>query len=45
MITGVREGLSLELTGIDLNREAISAAIELTTSKINFIHGDIFAEW
>ena len=34
---------SLELTGIDLNREAISSALELTTSKINFIHGDILA--
>jgi len=32
---------SLELTGIDLNPEVISAAIEVTTTEINFIHGDI----
>ena len=40
---GRNRGFSLELTGIDLNREVISAAVELTSSKINFIHGDIFA--
>jgi len=34
---------SLELTGIDLNREVISWAVELTTSKINFVHGDILS--
>jgi SAM-dependent methyltransferase len=41
---GRKEKFSLELTGIDLNREAIAAAVELTNSKINFIHGDIFAD-
>ncbi|MDP2653206.1 MAG: methyltransferase domain-containing protein [Candidatus Doudnabacteria bacterium] len=35
--------LSLQLTGIDLNREAIIAAVDTTTSNINFIHGDILA--
>jgi 2-polyprenyl-3-methyl-5-hydroxy-6-metoxy-1,4-benzoquinol methylase len=34
---------SLELTGIDLNREVIATALELTASHINFIHGDILA--
>jgi 2-polyprenyl-3-methyl-5-hydroxy-6-metoxy-1,4-benzoquinol methylase len=34
---------SLELTGIDLNREVISAAVELTSPGINFKHGDILA--
>ena len=37
------KNFSLELTGIDLNCEAISAAVELTASKINFIQGDILA--
>jgi len=36
-----RKDFSLELTGIDLNREVISAAVAATTAKINFIHGDI----
>ncbi len=40
---GRRRNFSLELTGIDLNREVISAACQLTTSGINFIHGDILA--
>ena len=39
-----QRGFSLELTGIDLSHEAILAAIELTSSRINFIHGDIFTE-
>jgi 2-polyprenyl-3-methyl-5-hydroxy-6-metoxy-1,4-benzoquinol methylase len=34
---------SLELTGIDLSCEVISAAIELTSPSINFKHGDILA--
>jgi 2-polyprenyl-3-methyl-5-hydroxy-6-metoxy-1,4-benzoquinol methylase len=38
---GRTRNFSLELTGIDLNRDVISAAVELTTSKINFFHGDI----
>lgn len=40
---GRKRKFNLELTGIDLNREAILAAIELTGLKINFIHGDILA--
>lgn len=40
---GRRRNFSLELTGIDLNPEVIFVAAQLTTSKINFIHGDIFA--
>jgi 2-polyprenyl-3-methyl-5-hydroxy-6-metoxy-1,4-benzoquinol methylase len=40
---GRKRDFSLELTGIDLNREVISAAVELSTPQINFIHGDIFA--
>jgi 2-polyprenyl-3-methyl-5-hydroxy-6-metoxy-1,4-benzoquinol methylase len=40
---GRKNNFSLELTGMDLNREAIAAAVTLTTSKINFIHGDILA--
>ena len=40
---GRARGLSLELTGIDLNREVISYACQLTSSGINFIHGDIFS--
>lgn len=40
---GYKRGFSLELTGIDLNREVISLAAQLTASKINFIHGDILA--
>jgi 2-polyprenyl-3-methyl-5-hydroxy-6-metoxy-1,4-benzoquinol methylase len=39
---GRKKNFSLELTGIDLNREAILAAGTLTSSKIDFIHGDIF---
>jgi hypothetical protein len=34
----------LELTGIDLNRDAILAAIELSPSRIDFIHGDILTD-
>jgi SAM-dependent methyltransferase len=41
---GRNRNFSLELTGIDLNREAIAAAVELTSPKINFIHGDIFTD-
>ncbi|MBP9855564.1 MAG: methyltransferase domain-containing protein [Candidatus Omnitrophica bacterium] len=40
---GRKRKLSLELTGIDLNREAVSSAADATTSPINFIHGDIFS--
>lgn len=40
---GRKRNLSLDLTGIDLNPEVISAASQLSTAKINFIHGDIFA--
>jgi SAM-dependent methyltransferase len=39
---GRKKNFSMELTGIDLNPEIISAAVQLTTSKISFIHGDIF---
>ncbi len=39
---GQKKSFALELTGIDLNPEVISAASELTISKINFIQGDIF---
>ena len=38
------KGFSLELTGIDLNREVIAEAIERTSPGINFIHGDILAD-
>ncbi len=38
------KNFSVELTGIDLNREAISAAVELSASGINYIHGDIFVD-
>jgi len=41
---GRARGLSLELTGIDLNRDAILAAIELSPSRIDFIHGDILTD-
>jgi len=34
---------SLELTGIDINREVIAAAVELTPASINLKHGDILA--
>jgi 2-polyprenyl-3-methyl-5-hydroxy-6-metoxy-1,4-benzoquinol methylase len=40
---GRRHQFSLELTGIDLSLEPILAARALTQSKINYIHGDIFA--
>lgn len=40
---GQRRNFSLELTGIDLNREGIASAIDLTASGIKFIHGDIFS--
>ena len=33
----------VELTGIDLSREGILSAIELSGPGINFIHGDIFS--
>jgi 2-polyprenyl-3-methyl-5-hydroxy-6-metoxy-1,4-benzoquinol methylase len=38
---GRKRGHLLELTGIDLNREVILAAAQLTGPGINFIHGDI----
>ncbi len=40
---GRKRNIPLALTGIDLNPEVIVAASQLTTSKINFIHGNIFA--
>ncbi len=36
-----QRNFSIELTGVDLNREVISAAIELTSPSIHFKHGDI----
>jgi len=39
------KNFSLELTGVDLNREVISAAIAATRPKINFIHGDILGNY
>lgn len=41
---GRKNNFSLELTGIDLKSQAIAAAVTRTASKINFIHGDIFAQ-
>jgi SAM-dependent methyltransferase len=41
---GRKKNFSLELTGIDLNHEVISAAIKLTGPGINFIHGDILTD-
>ena len=38
---GRRKNYSLELTGIDLNRDVILTAIELTQASINFKQGDI----
>jgi len=40
---GRKRNFCLELTGIDLNPQVIFAAKQLTASKINFIHGNIFA--
>lgn len=40
---GRKRNLPLVLTGIDLNREAITTAVNLTNPLVNFIHGDIFA--
>ncbi len=40
---GRKRNFSLELTGIDINQEVVSAARQLAPSGINFIHGDIFA--
>jgi len=39
-----RRNFSLELIGVDLNREVISAAIELTSPSIHFKHGDILLD-
>ena len=39
---GRKRNYSLDLTGIDLNHEAISTAVALTNSRINYIQGDIF---
>jgi 2-polyprenyl-3-methyl-5-hydroxy-6-metoxy-1,4-benzoquinol methylase len=41
---GRKRNFSLELTGIDLNHEVILAAARLTTAKVSFVHGDIFAD-
>lgn len=40
---GRTRNLCLELTGIDVNDEAISSAIELTASNIKYVRGDILA--
>jgi len=39
-----RRDFSLELTGIDINRDVIATAVELTSPCIHFKHGDILAD-